>query len=73
MLDQSPHNELGKGVLDPEQEQRLLAQGFVYAKRVFHGDNSYHLRLSKSPIRPIANDITFGHLLNNTLVFNHAQ
>ncbi len=60
-LDPSPQNELGKGILDPELEQRLLADGYIYARRVFHG-KGYFLNLAKSPIRAIATKI-FADLL----------
>ena len=54
MLDPSPYNELGKGVFDPETEQRLLAQGVTFAERVFHPDGKYHLRTATTPIDEIA-------------------
>jgi hypothetical protein len=34
-LDPSPRNELCKGLLDPEIEQRLLAQGATIPSRLF--------------------------------------
>jgi hypothetical protein len=56
-LDPSPRNELCKGLLDPEIEQRLLAQGATYAKRVFHPDGKFHLRTATTPINAIAANV----------------
>lgn len=54
MLDPSPYNELGKGVFDPETEQKLLEKGVTYAERVFHPNGKYHLRTATTPIDEIA-------------------
>lgn len=53
-LEPSPRNELCKGILDQETEQRLLAQGYTYARRVYHPDGKYHLRTATTPIDEIA-------------------
>jgi len=72
-LDPNPRNELGKGILDPAQEKQLLEQGYIYARRIFLPNGKSHLRLSKSPIKDVANRIALDALkfqLNNTIVFD---
>lgn len=66
-LDPSPHNELGKGILDPEVEQKLLAEGCTYARRVFGGGfyrtedgQRYFFRTAKTPINAIATNLFAG-------------
>ena len=64
-LDPSSRNELGKGILDPETEQRLLAQGVTYARRVFGGGGfyktedgqRYFLSTATTPINLIAANV----------------
>lgn len=56
-LDPSPRNELGKGILDPAEEQKLLADGYTYARRVFAPDGQFHLRVAKSDIATIATNL----------------
>jgi len=70
MLDPSPRNELGKNILDPSVEEKLLAEGYTYARRVYRSDGHYHLRIAKAPIRLIATEIFLSgnHLINTTLV-----
>lgn len=72
MLDQSPYNELGKGILDPAVESRLLAAGVIYARRVFHPDGKQHLRTATTPIKPIAANV-LKPPINSTLVSNYEQ
>lgn len=71
-LDPSPRNELGKNILDPSVEAELLAEGYTYARRVYHADGNYHLRLAKAPIRLIAAEIFLSgnHLVNNTILIS---
>jgi len=75
MLDPSPYNELGKGILDPAVECKLLAAGITYAERVFHPDGKFHLRTATTPIDVIAVNVLKPAKLqiNSTLVFNYAQ
>lgn len=80
MLDSSPRNELGKGILDLAEEAKLLAQGYVYARRVFRADGSYFFNLCKTNIAPVATALFLSAAalnqadqINNTLVFNHEQ
>lgn len=75
MLDTSPRNELGKGILDPAVESKLLAAGVIYARRVFHADGKFHLRTATTPINAIAANILKPVKLpiNSTLVSNYEQ
>lgn len=76
MLDTSPHNELGKGILDPAVENKLLAAGVIYARRVTHPDGKFHLRTATTPINTIAANVlkpAARRQINNTLVSNYEQ
>ena len=75
MLDPSPYNELGKGILDPAVESELLAAGFIYAERIFHPDGKFHIRIAKTPINLIAANILkpTKPQINSTLVCGSAQ
>jgi hypothetical protein len=75
MLDPSPRNELGKGILDPAVESKLLAAGVSYARRIFHPDGKFHLNTATTPINLIAANILkpSKQQINTTLVFNEAQ
>jgi hypothetical protein len=75
MLDTSPRNELGKGILDPVVESKLLAAGVIYARRVFHADGKFHLRTATTPINAIAANILkpAKQQINSTLVFDCKQ
>lgn len=75
MLDQSPRNELGKGILDPAVESKLLAAGVIYARRVFQPDGKYHLNTATTPISAIAANVLkpVKRQINTTLVSNYEQ
>lgn len=73
MLDLSPRNELGKDILGPAVESKLLAAGVTYARRVFHADGKFHLRTATTPISAVAANVLKPAKLDNTLVFNHEQ
>lgn len=73
MLDTSPRNELGKGILDPAVEAKLLAAGVTYARRIFQPDGKFHLRTATTPISAVAANVLKPAKLDNTLVFNHEQ
>lgn len=75
MLDSSPRNELGKGILDPAVESKLLAAGIIYARRVFHPDGRYHLRTATTPIAAVAANVLkpIKRQINTTLVSNYEQ
>jgi hypothetical protein len=72
MLDTSPRNELGKNILDPAVESKLLAAGVIYARRVFHADGKFHLRTATTPINIIAANV-LKPPINSTLVSNYEQ
>jgi hypothetical protein len=48
-LDPNPANLLGKGILAPAEEARLLARGVVYAERVTMSDGQSFLATSVRP------------------------
>lgn len=50
-------NELGTGVLPHDQEQRLIADGYTYAERVFRADGTYRLRVCKGSIQKAVTDL----------------
>lgn len=50
-LDPNPANLLGKGILAPAEEARLLARGVVYAERVKMSDGQTFLATSVRPWR----------------------
>jgi hypothetical protein len=50
MLDPNPLNELGKGILDPKVEARLIERGIVFAQTVTRPDGATYLRTARRPI-----------------------
>ncbi len=50
MLDPNPLNELGKGILDPEVEAKLVERGIVFAQTVTRPDGATYLRTARRPI-----------------------
>ncbi len=56
-LDPHPTNELGKGILDPEMEAKLLADGVIWANRVFHADGTYSLNCTFRPVMQVLTEL----------------
>ena len=49
-LDPNPLNELGKGILDPTVEAKLIERGIVFAQTITRPDGATYLRTARRPI-----------------------
>ncbi len=73
-LDPNPLNELGKGILDAAVEEKLLAQGIVFAQTV-HWQHGQYLRTSKRPILQCYADAikSFAEVERNRVLYGGAK
>lgn len=67
-IDSIPENDLGKGVLSPEEETELLNKGCVFAMRCTSPNGVDFIMYSKRPIRQVATEAWREalHTLDNT-------
>lgn len=56
-LDPHPTNELGKGVIDPAAEARVLARGGVFARRLTTKFGDTFLVWTSRPLATVATDM----------------
>lgn len=56
-LDAHPKNELGKDVLDPGTEAKLLADGMVFARRLTDATGHTFIFCGKRPLTEFATDM----------------